>query len=148
MRSENEIGKQIKILRSQRGWSQAQLADKLNVSKQSVSNWETGLKVPRMGALQKMSDLFRVSIGRITDGEKMVPNISSTLDEINDTVGRLDAFRQRRVLKFAKGQLSDQKDSFPETLAAHQADPNHVITDDESKNISDFLDDAIDKHNK
>lgn len=67
--SENMTGAQIKKLRKQMGWSQSFLGDKLNVSKQTISNWENGLKSPRMGALQQLSDLFNVSIGTITDGD-------------------------------------------------------------------------------
>lgn len=65
--TENTIATQIKKLRQQRGWTQPQLADKLSVSKQTISNWETGLKVPRMGSLQKLADLFDVKIGEITN---------------------------------------------------------------------------------
>ena len=54
--SDSTIASQIKKLRKSRGWTQPQLADKISVSKQTISNWETGLKVPRMGALQKLGD--------------------------------------------------------------------------------------------
>ncbi|MDE7040177.1 MAG: XRE family transcriptional regulator [Limosilactobacillus sp.] len=64
---ENSIASQIKKLRNSRGWTQPQLADKLSVSKQTISNWETGIKVPRMGSLQKLADLFNVKIGEITN---------------------------------------------------------------------------------
>lgn len=64
---ENSIASQIKKLRKSRGWTQPQLADQLSVSKQTISNWETGIKVPRMGSLQKLADLFNVKIGEITN---------------------------------------------------------------------------------
>lgn len=64
---ENSIASQIKKLRKSRGWTQSQLADQLSVSKQTISNWETGIKVPRMGSLQKLADLFNVRIGEITN---------------------------------------------------------------------------------
>ncbi|MCT3566522.1 XRE family transcriptional regulator [Levilactobacillus brevis] len=103
MTSENEISKQIKSLRSKMGWSQSQLADKLNVSKQSVSNWETGLKTPRMGALQKMSDLFGVSIGRITDGET---NSSDLVIKTSQLMKLLSIQHQQEVYEFTKSRLS------------------------------------------
>ena len=64
---ENTIASQLKRLRKSRGWTQTQLADKLSVSKQTISNWETGTKVPRMGSLQNLADLFHVKIGEITN---------------------------------------------------------------------------------
>lgn len=64
---ENTIASQLKRLRKSRGWTQAQLADRLSVSKQTISNWETGIKVPRMGSLQNLADIFNVKIGEITN---------------------------------------------------------------------------------
>ena len=67
--ADNTISSQIKKLRKSRGWTQPQLADKLSVSKQTISNWETGLKVPRMGAIQKMADLFNVNVSEIVSDQ-------------------------------------------------------------------------------
>lgn len=39
----NKIGQFIKILRKEKGLTQLQLAEKLNISVQSVSKWETGI---------------------------------------------------------------------------------------------------------
>lgn len=65
---ENLISHQIKKLRLQRGWTQAQLAYNLGVSPQTISNWETGLKLPRKGAIQKMAILFNVTEYEIISG--------------------------------------------------------------------------------
>lgn len=67
--SDSTIASQIKKLRKSRGWTQPQLADRISVSKQTISNWETGLKVPRMGALQKLADLFNVPISEIVSDQ-------------------------------------------------------------------------------
>lgn len=82
--TENTIATQIKKLRQQRGWTQPQLADKLSVSKQTISNWETGLKVPRMGSLQKLADLFGVKIGEITNAS--IDNTPRTADLADNDV--------------------------------------------------------------
>lgn len=82
--TENTIATQIKTLRQQRGWTQPQLADKLSVSKQTISNWETGLKVPRMGSLQKLADLFGVKIGEITNAS--IDNTPRTADLADNDV--------------------------------------------------------------
>ncbi|MCH3911464.1 MAG: helix-turn-helix domain-containing protein [Limosilactobacillus oris] len=67
--SDSTIASQIKKLRNSRGWTQPQLADKISVSKQTISNWETGLKVPRMGALQKLAGIFNVPISEIVSDQ-------------------------------------------------------------------------------
>lgn len=48
-------------LRKQLGWSQEQLADQLGVSRQSVSKWESGLSIPDLDKIIKMSGIFGVS---------------------------------------------------------------------------------------
>ena len=48
-------------LRKKQGWSQEELAEKLNVSRQSVSKWEGGLSVPELDKILYMSELFGVS---------------------------------------------------------------------------------------
>ena len=48
-------------LRKQHGWSQEQLAEQLNVSRQSVSKWESGLSIPDLDKIIKMSEIFGVS---------------------------------------------------------------------------------------
>lgn len=48
-------------LRKQNGWSQEELADQMNVSRQSVSKWESTASIPDMDKIVKMSQLFGVS---------------------------------------------------------------------------------------
>nr|MCR4606983.1 helix-turn-helix domain-containing protein [Oscillospiraceae bacterium] len=48
-------------LRKKNGWSQEDLAEKLNVSRQSVSKWEGAQSVPDMARIVMMSDIFGVS---------------------------------------------------------------------------------------
>jgi transcriptional regulator with XRE-family HTH domain len=48
-------------LRKKNGWSQEELADRLEVSRQSVSKWESAQSVPDMNRILKLSELFGVS---------------------------------------------------------------------------------------
>ena len=48
-------------LRKKNGWSQEELAEKLGVSRQSVSKWEGAQSVPDMGRVVQLSELFGVS---------------------------------------------------------------------------------------
>lgn len=95
---ENIIGSQIKKLRGRFRMSQPQLADKIGVSKQTVSNWETGLKSPRMGKVQQLSDLFDVSINYIIKGEE---DNFNTEKQISYFVKMLDRDDQEQILKHA-----------------------------------------------
>ena len=55
------MNERIKQLRLERGLSQVDLARKLSVSKQSVSNWENDNILPSIEMLVKLSHLFSVS---------------------------------------------------------------------------------------
>ena len=55
------LGKQIKKLRKAYGISQVDLAGKLNVSKQSISNWENDNIMPSVDMLKKICSFFSCS---------------------------------------------------------------------------------------
>jgi len=55
------LADKIMQLRKQNGWSQEELAEKLGVSRQAVSKWESGASVPDLNRILQMSDLFGVS---------------------------------------------------------------------------------------
>ena len=48
-------------LRKKAGWSQEELAEKLGVSRQSVSKWEGAQSIPDMNKILQLSELFGVS---------------------------------------------------------------------------------------
>lgn len=52
--------KKLKILRIQKGLSQAQLAKDLGTTQKTVSSWETGRATPRPSMMQKIADFFGV----------------------------------------------------------------------------------------
>lgn len=55
------LGQRINELRIAMGWSQVQLAEKLNISKQTVSNWENENIQPSIEMLVRIAKLFHVS---------------------------------------------------------------------------------------
>lgn len=62
-------GQRIAVLRRGLGYSQAEFAEKLNVSAQAVSKWETGLSLPDIETLLNISWMAKTSINEILDGE-------------------------------------------------------------------------------
>ena len=55
------LAQRIMELRKQRGWSQEDLSEQMDVSRQSVSKWESGASVPDLEKILKLSQLFDVS---------------------------------------------------------------------------------------
>lgn len=66
------LGENIVRLRMQRNWSQSDLADMLDVSRQSVSKWETDASIPELDKLMKLSELFGVTLDELVNGEDKV----------------------------------------------------------------------------
>ena len=64
----NSVGKRIAQLRKQNGWSQMDLAKKINVSDKAVSKWENG-GMPSVDLLPRLSKIFNVSIDYLLLGE-------------------------------------------------------------------------------
>lgn len=56
------LSEKIRELRRKNGLSQEELADKLNVSRQAVSKWETGAAVPTTETLVELADYFGASL--------------------------------------------------------------------------------------
>lgn len=55
------LAEKIMKLRKEKGWSQEELAMKLNVSRQSVSKWESSASIPDLDRILKLSQIFDVS---------------------------------------------------------------------------------------
>ena len=60
-----EFNNKLYDLRKKKGFSQEELANRLNVSRQTVSKWEVGDSTPDMEKLIAMSDLFGVSLDEL-----------------------------------------------------------------------------------
>lgn len=68
------LGEKICTLRTGKGLSQEDLAAKLEVSRQSVSKWETGQSVPDLEKIIKLADLFGVNVDELVrEGERPQP---------------------------------------------------------------------------
>ncbi len=64
------IGKNIKRYRENKKMTQDDLATKLNVTRQAVSNWETEKTQPDIETLHKIAQILEISIEEIIYGEK------------------------------------------------------------------------------
>lgn len=79
-----EIKNQIRAYRSQLGMSQEELGEAVYVTRQTVSNWETGKSYPDIQSLLRLSSLFGISLDQLIKGdvEQMKDKISNS--EIRD----------------------------------------------------------------
>ena len=78
-----EFNNKIYELRKQKGFSQEELASKLNVTRQTVSKWELGDSTPDMEKLVVLSDLFEISLDELVLGKK--PELQEQLTKTSKT---------------------------------------------------------------
>ncbi len=73
-----EIGTQIRKYRSAQELSQEELAERIYVTRQTISNWENGKSYPDLHSLLLLSSLFHVSLDQLVKGdiEKMKQEIN------------------------------------------------------------------------
>lgn len=55
------LSEKIMLLRKKQGWSQEELANRLNISRQSISKWESGQSQPDIDKIILLSQLFQVT---------------------------------------------------------------------------------------
>lgn len=64
-----ELGKQIKMYRLENKLSQEELADRIYVSRQTISNWENDKSYPDINSLVLLSEVFKVSLDKLIKGD-------------------------------------------------------------------------------
>ena len=65
----NKVNTMIKLLRTEKGMNQDQLAEQLHVTRQAVSSWETGKTQPDIETLTRIADFFGVSVEQLIYGK-------------------------------------------------------------------------------
>lgn len=81
-----EIGKQIKSARESIGMTQESASEAIGVSRQTISNWETGRTLPDIISVIKMSDLYNISLDDLLKGdETMMKKIESDAEYVKKT---------------------------------------------------------------
>ena len=78
---QQKIGEFLKTLRKETGLTQEELADKMNVSRRTVSRWETGSNLPDLALLVELADLYDVDMREIFNGERKDESMNKDLKE-------------------------------------------------------------------
>ncbi len=94
-----KIGAFLKELRMDKGLTQEKLAETLNVSRRTVSRWETGFNLPDLDILVIISDYYQVDLRELLDGERRNEKMDV---ETKDTVIKVAEYsnaEKRRVSK-------------------------------------------------
>ncbi len=92
-----ETGKRIQLLRKQRGLSQEELADKLNVSSNTIAKVECGLRRPSIDFIVDLVNFFDTTVDYIVLGEeiKKEGDYDLLIHEIDDAIGQLLELKEK-----------------------------------------------------
>ena len=96
-------------LRKKCGWSQEDLADQLGISRQSVSKWESGMSIPDLEKIVKMSSLFGVSTDYLLKDEiegELPSETMATDDEVLRPVSLEEANAFMNMVKDAASKMA------------------------------------------
>ena len=103
-----KIGAFLKTLRKEKGFSQEELAIRLNVVRQTISKWEKGLSVPDADMLQRISEIFEVPVqtllGTRIETEAGQNELVEQLARINEQLA-IKNRRARRIWRTIAGVL-------------------------------------------
>ena len=93
-----KTGRLLKQLRKEKGLTQEQLAERLNISSRTVSRWETGANMPDLDLLIEMADFYDVDIRELIDGERK----QETMDkETKETLKKVADYAEAEKKKLA-----------------------------------------------
>lgn len=77
-----ELGKQIKTHRQEAHLSQEELAHRVYVSRQTISNWENDKSYPDVNSLVLLSEIFQISLDNLIKGDIEVMKVEIQKEEI------------------------------------------------------------------
>ena len=99
-----ELSKKIYQLRKLSGMTQEQLAEKLNISRQTLSKWENGTSVPDVESVVRLSVLFHTSLEELLLEEENYVEEEKTQITLEDMM-RINAHNRRMNLLLCSGLL-------------------------------------------
>ena len=81
-----EIGKKLKDARMRSGFTQESVAEKVNVSRQTISNWENEKAYPDIISVIELSNLYSISLDELLKGdEKMMEHLEESTNVVKST---------------------------------------------------------------
>ncbi len=78
-----KIGKKLKTARNTAGYTQEEISEIIQVSRQTISNWENEKSYPDIVSVIRLSDLYHISLDELLKGE---PELVKHLDDSTNTV--------------------------------------------------------------
>lgn len=97
--NQEKIGSFLKELRKEKGLTQEQFSEIMNVSGRTVSRWETGKNMPDLALLISIAEYYEVELGEILDGERKSEKMNKELEETVLKVANYSNEEKEKVTK-------------------------------------------------
>ena len=94
-----KIGGFLKELRKEKELTQEQLAETLNVSRRTVSRWETGNNMPDLDLLIEMADFYEVDLRELLNGERKDERMNEEMEATVIQVAEYSGEEKNRLLR-------------------------------------------------
>ncbi len=101
---QKEIGSFLKKLRKEKGFTQEQIAEKLNVSGRTVSRWETGNNMPDISLLVEIAELYDITIPEIINGERKSENMKEDVKEVAEVMADYAGVEKEKIISDVQKQ--------------------------------------------
>lgn len=104
-----ELSAKLKFYREQNGYSQQDVADYLNISRQSISKWENDKSYPDIENLKRLSEFYKVSIDELLQENEDLKNkieVSKTKKKLRNVEKLIDKNEDEGVVLLIVGILS------------------------------------------
>lgn len=136
--SMERIGRQLMRARKKKGMTQMELADRMGISFQAVSNWERGLSCPDIARLFELSELFDVSIDELLGN----PRAAQIATEVMD--GAPPALPVEELAEVAP--LLDQKQAdeiMQKSLIGQEREEGSPAAEQPQKSLQEHMEDIL-----
>jgi len=92
----------IRTLRKNRGFTQEDLANRLNVTRQTISKWEKGISVPDAEMLSKLAEELETNVGELLGAKIEIPSEENAVVEQLSRLNEQLAIKNRRARRIWK----------------------------------------------
>lgn len=100
---QKKIGRFLKELRKEKGLTQEQFAEKLNVSGRTVSRWETGINMPDISLLVEIAEFYDTNIPEIINGERKSEKMNEEVKEVAESMSNYAGAEKKNIVKNIRG---------------------------------------------
>ena len=97
-----KFGNFIKELRSEKGLTQKELGEKLNITDKAISKWERGISFPDIAVLNSLADFFAVDVSELLNGERGKKEKIDIDKKIEEAVEKYKDIENKRNIKIRR----------------------------------------------